>query len=415
MNYTNTVAENYLVSAILNDPDTITQLKGEGITQSSFHTSLPKILWNKLTTLHAKDRNHEIEVYEMSDDVTGAPNGHELAHSISNIRAEYAGREFLKTHIKTVKEQEALRKGHIVASDALVVLEQGGSPEDVSNALRSGSEAITGILSSQADWKLAEQSTEEFTEMLQRIHQEKSEAGISTGVHWIDHYTGGMRSNELWVVAAPTSGGKTVLMLQFLASVLKLGKRAVMFSLETDADRIHGRLACSTQNIPMGRLMGNAGEVMCKADFIKIKDYVTDIRDADSLIICDSDSITLDDIEAKLARIAEIGSFDCVIIDYIQLVELSDGKDLPRHEQIAKVTRRLKQLAKRYQVPIITASQLNDDGRLRESRAIGMDADVVLMIDPEDRTVGLCKNRNGERGVRLPLVMNGVYQRFEQS
>ena len=399
MNYTNTVAENYLVSAILNDPDTITQLKGEGITQSSFHTALPKILWNKLTTLHAKDRNHEIEVYEMSDDVTGAPNGHELAHSISNIRAEYAGREFLKTHIKTVKEQEALRKGHIVAQDALVVLEQGGSPEDVSNALRSGSEAITGILSSQADWKLAEQSTEEFTEMLQRIHQEKSEAGISTGVHWIDHYTGGMRSNELWVVAAPTSGGKTVLMLQFLASVLKLGKRAVMFSLETDADRIHGRLACSTQNIPMGRLMGNAGEVMCKADFIKIKDYVTDIRDADSLIICDSDSITLDDIEAKLARIAEIGSFDCVIIDYIQLVELSDGKDLPRHEQIAKVTRRLKQLAKRYQVPIITASQLNDDGRLRESRAIGMDADVVLMIDPEAGDIGLAKNRIGERGV----------------
>ena len=413
MNYTNTVAENYLVSAILNDPDTITQLKGEGITQSSFHTALPKILWNKLTTLHAKDRNHEIEVYEMSDDVTGAPNGHELAHNISNIRAEYAGREFLKTHIKTVKEQEALRKGHIVAQDALVVLEQGGSPEDVSNALRIGSEAITGILSSQADWKLAEQSTEEFTEMLQRIHQEKSEAGISTGVHWIDHYTGGMRSNELWVVAAPTSGGKTVLMLQFLASVLKLGKRAVMFSLETDADRIHGRLACSTQNIPMGRLMGNAGEVMCKADFIKIKDYVTDIRDADSLIICDSDSITLDDIEAKLARIAEIGSFDCVIIDYIQLVELSDGKDLPRHEQIAKVTRRLKQLAKRYQVPIITASQLNDDGRLRESRAIGMDADVVLMIDPEAGDIGLAKNRNGERGVKLPLVMNGVYQRFE--
>jgi replicative DNA helicase len=186
-----------------------------------------------------------------------------------------------------------------------------------------------------------------------------------------------------------------------------------MFSLETDADRIHGRLACSTQNIPMGRLMGNAGEVMCKADFLKIKDYVNDSKKADSLIICDSDSITLDDIEAKLARISEIGTFDCVIIDYIQLVELADGKDLPRHEQIAKVTRRLKQLAKRYQVPIITASQLNDEGRLRESRAIGMDADVVLMIDPEERCIGIGKNRNGERGVKLPLVMNGVYQRFE--
>ena len=42
-----------------------------------------------------------------------------------------------------------------------------------------------------------------------------------------------------------------------------------------------------------------------------------------------------------------------------------------------------------------------------------MDADVVLMIDPEAGDIGLAKNRNGERGVKLPLVMNGVYQRFE--
>ena len=413
MNYTNAIAEGYLISSILNDPENITQLRGEGITQDSFHNFLPKLLWNKLTALYAQDRNHEIEIYEMSDEVGGMPNADEMKLGISKIRSEYAGKEFLKTHIKTVKEQEALRKAHVVASKAMQSLEQGSTPEEVSEALRSGSEAITGILSSQADWKDAEKSTEEFVDMLQRIHQEKSEAGISTGVHWVDHYTGGMRANELWVVAAPTSGGKTVLMLQFLASVLKLGKRAVMFSLETDADRIHGRLACSTQNIPMGRLMGNAGEVMCKADFLKIQDYVKDVKAADSLIICDSDSITLDDIEAKLARIAELGTFDCVIIDYIQLVELADNKDLPRHEQIAKVTRRLKQLAKRYQVPVITASQLNDEGRLRESRAIGMDADVVLMINPEEGCIGIGKNRNGERGVKLPLVMNGVYQRFE--
>lgn len=193
MNYTNAIAEGYLISSILNDPENITQLRGEGITQDSFHNFLPKFLWNKLTVLYAKDRNHEIEIYEMSDDVSGMPNADEMKLGISKIRSEYAGREFLKTHIKTVKEQEALRKGHVVAQDALVVLEQGGSPEEVSEALRQGSEAITGILSSQADWKLAEQSTEEFTEMLQRIHQEKSEAGIPTGVHLIDHYTGGMR------------------------------------------------------------------------------------------------------------------------------------------------------------------------------------------------------------------------------
>lgn len=414
MNYTNSIAESYLISSVLNDPDSITMLKGEGITQDSFHNHLPKILWNKLTKLHDQERNHEIEVYEFSDDISGSPNADELKLGISKIRREFAGKQFLTSHIKTVKEQEALRKGHIVASKALQQLEQGSTPEEVSEALRSGSEAITGILSSQADWKSAEQSAKEFSDMLIRIHSEDNpDKGIPTGVHFIDHYTGGMRSNELWVIAAPTSGGKTVLLLQAMANALQLGKRAVMFSLETDAERIHARVACNTQNIPMGRLMGNAGEVMCKADFVKVKDYVKKVKESDSLVICDSDSITLDDIEAKLARMAEIGSFDLVVIDYIQLVELSDTKELPRHEQIAKVTRRLKQLAKKYQVPVITASQLNDDGRLRESRAIGMDADVVLMINPDDRDIGLAKNRSGERGVKLPLAMNGVYQRFE--
>ena len=413
MNYTNTIAEDYLISAIINEPENITYLKGEGITQDSFHNHFPKLLWNRLGRLFAQDRHHEIEVYQMSDEVKGDPNADELKHEISRIRREYAGMEFLKTHVKTVKTQEALRKGHTVASKALQSIEQGDSPEEVSEALRGGSEAITGILSSQADWKTAEQSLEEFTDMLSRIHQEDTEAGIPTGVHWVDHYTGGMRSNELWVVAAPTSGGKTVLMLQFMANVLKLGKRAVMFSLETDAERIHARLACSTQNIPMGRIMGNSGEVMTKADFIKTKDYIAEIKNADSLVICDSDSISLEDIEAKLARLAEIDTFDCIVVDYIQLVEVSDAKELPRHEQIAKVTRRLKQLAKKYKCPVITASQLNDEGRLRESRAIGMDADCVLMINPDDGDIGLAKNRNGERGVKLPLVMNGTYQRFE--
>ena len=229
---------------MLNDPDNITQLRGEGITQASFHNHLPKLLWNKLTKLYEMERNHEIEIYEFSDDIKGSPHAEELKKGISDIRCEYSGKEFLKTHIKTVKEQEALRKGYVVASEALQSLEHGISPEDISNALRDGYEAITGILSSRSDWKNAEQSTEEFTEMLMRIHQEKSEAGIPTGVQPIDHHTGGMRANELWVIAAPTSGGKTVLELQFLSSALSLGKRAVMFSLETDADRIHGRLAC---------------------------------------------------------------------------------------------------------------------------------------------------------------------------
>ena len=415
MIYSNTIAEEYAVSAILNSPeDNFPYLKGEQVGQSSFHNFAPKLVWNKCSQLFKEGRIHEIEMLEFSDDIKGSANGRELSADISRIRSLYSGKEFLKQHVKTLKNEEARRKAHIVASNALKGIEGGESPDEVAGALRSGSEAIAGILSSQSDWKSASQSAEEFAEMLKLIHQDKSQAGMPTGITLIDHLTGGLRPSELWVIAAPTSGGKTVLMLQMLASVLKLGKRAVVFSLETDADRLHARLASNTQNIPMGKILGNSGEILTKQDLVKIRDYVEDVTAADKLVICDSDSMTLESIEARLAQMVDAGGdFDCIIIDYIQLVGVSDAKDLARHEQIAKVTRTLKQLSKRYKCPIITASQLNDDGRLRESRAIGHDADTVLMIDPESGTIGVAKNRNGARGDRLPLVMNGAFQRFE--
>lgn len=75
------------------------------------------------------------------------------------------------------------------------------------------------------------------------------------------------------------------------------------------------------------------------------------------------------------------------------------------------MSRQFKQLAKKLKAPVITPSQLNDDGRLRESRAIGHDFNVVLKIT--ERGIYVDKNRNGKRGQMLPLVMNGELQRFQ--
>ena len=76
------------------------------------------------------------------------------------------------------------------------------------------------------------------------------------------------------------------------------------------------------------------------------------------------------------------------------------------------MSRGLKALAKSLGCPVFTASQLNDQGRMRESRAIGQDADVVLVVEAEG--IRGLKVRNGERGQLFPLVLNGELQRFEQ-
>ena len=253
------------------------------------------------------------------------------------------------------------------------------------------------------------------TELLIKIHNSKSSNGISSGIDLLDKYTGGLSENELWVVGAETSGGKTVLMFQMMASFLALGKNVLLFSLETEASRIHARLAANTQNINLGRILGTSLEPLIKSDIVKIKDYVDDVTKADCLTICDADSITLESITSKAEQLSNTGkSIDLIVVDYIQLVTLQSAKDKNRQEQVAEVSRTLKQLAKKHKCPVITATQLNDDGKVRESRAITHDADVFLRIGKDSDYIFIGKNRNGERNKQLDLTLNGGYQRFEE-
>ena len=73
----------------------------------------------------------------------------------------------------------------------------------------------------------------------------------------------------------------------------------------------------------------------------------------------------------------------------------------------------LKQLAKQLKIPVVTASQLNAEGRMAKAKSIGDDADVVMRI--EEDGIYVLKNRNGEKHVMLNLKLDGKMQRFEET
>jgi replicative DNA helicase len=130
-------------------------------------------------------------------------------------------------------------------------------------------------------------------------------------------------------------------------------------------------------------------------------------------------------ITASARRLKLRKGLGLIVVDYIQLVDAEESRD-SRQEQIAKISRRLKTLARELHVPVIALSQLNravesrEDRRprmadLRESGAIEQDADIVLLIhrpdyyDPNDQQgvaeVIVAKNRNGPTGsVKLTFV-----------
>jgi len=413
MIYTNTISEEYVAAGVLNCPEeVIPQLKADGVTADYFHNHTPKLVWRLANKMLDEGKAHDITMLEFTDDVKGIDKDGHQAHDISRVRCEWCGFEILKNHIKTLKSMYATRFAHKSLSDTLDALSEGESPEVISDAARGASESIMGILQSQSGWKNSEQIGKEFIELLERLHQGGESTGTPSGIFSLDQATGGLSSNELWVVGAQTSGGKTVLMLQIMANFLQLGKKVLMFSLETEANMIAARIASNTQNVDMGKLLNKSSAPMDRLLMERISEYIDGLRTSTNLTICDEDSMTMESIMARSQQVNDLGEgIDLIVVDYIQLVTLANAKDKARHEQVAEVTRTLKQLAKRYQCPVITATQLNDDGKARESRAITHDADVYLTIF--DDNIFLGKNRNGERDITLDLKLNGAYQRFQ--
>jgi len=115
-------------------------------------------------------------------------------------------------------------------------------------------------------------------------------------------------------------------------------------------------------------------------------------------------------------------------VDYLQLVTGGGrGQDSNREQEVSGAAAAFKRLARELDIPIIAPSQLTDDGKLRESRAIGQHADGVWKIEQaEEQDEGergnveamklhIIKNRNGPRGVSVNLTFLKMFTRFESA
>jgi replicative DNA helicase len=171
---------------------------------------------------------------------------------------------------------------------------------------------------------------------------------------------------------------------------------------------IIGRLVTVCGHVKYGAITQPRTAV--KNDFAKIQTAVTKLKDAPLWIDASAgQSIDTITVEAEMIRDRE-GKLDLVVVDYLQLIRGNRARGESREEEVARVSGGLKQLAKRLACPVLSASQLNEEGKTRESRAIEQDADVLLGIFEEGIKVG--KLRNGERGTILPLYLNGEMQKF---
>jgi replicative DNA helicase len=191
------------------------------------------------------------------------------------------------------------------------------------------------------------------------------------------------------------------------------------------------RLLCSVARVNGHRLRNGT---VSQEDRLKLVDTASMLSKA-PFFVDDSPSRTVTEIAAAARRIKRRqGALGLIVIDYLQLIEPDNPKD-PRQEQVAKIARRLKGLAREMAVPVMCLAQLNRQtemgkeniprlSHLRESGAIEQDADVVLLLYREEyykpekedakgkAEIIIAKQRNGPTG-SVHLAFQSQYVRFQ--
>lgn len=240
--------------------------------------------------------------------------------------------------------------------------------------------------------------------------------GAKTGLKGLDELTYGLHGGKMYVIGARPAMGKSALMLLFVYFTAVIQRRpVVVFSLEMDQTELVERLACMDARIDSQRL--KRGD-LTEAEWARFSHSFARLCDA-PIWVSDNPVVDVKEVEKELHEFkAQIGDLGLVAIDYVQLMS-GDGSE-SRQNEVSKISRQLKILARSVDVPVVALSQLSRkledrvDKRpmlsdLRESGAIEQDADVVIFIyrddvyDPDSSDRGtaeiiVAKHRGGPNG-----------------
>ncbi len=244
-----------------------------------------------------------------------------------------------------------------------------------------------------------------FSEILTEIRSQlisPQVTGLFSGFLQIDNILQGFQKSDLVILAGRPSMGKTALILNITKNIsTRFSIDSVFFSLELTRQQLMYRLLSTETKISSNRL--KAGKIS-KSEWVQTNKSINKLSRL-SIFIDDSPDLSILDIQAKLKHLKRTQgkNLGLVVIDYLQLLE--NSKDESRVQELSKITRTLKKLARTMNITIVVLSQLSRNveirqnkrpvlSDLRDSGSIEQDADVVLMLYRDEYYNSNTTNKN---------------------
>ena len=352
----------------------------------------------------------------------------------------------VKYHARIVEEKSLLRQ-MVESGTAIAAMGYEGGEEDIQDLIDRAEKNLLRLScrKSATDFIPIQDIVSAAMDRLgSLVENSRAVTGLSTGFTDLDSITAGLHPSDFIIVAARPSMGKTALALNIAENVALRGtregeppRRVAFFSLEMSRDQLAQRMICTEADVGDRELRpAEPEDENEKREVLDRLWAASDNLAASNIFIDDTPGLSIRELRSKARRLKAAGGLDLIVIDYLQLMQVSLGRSGSenRQHEVSEISRSLKALARELEAPVLALSQLSRSvenrqvkrpmlSDLRESGSLEQDADIVMFLYREDyykaaeeepthlTELIVAKHRNGPTG-KIDLFFRKDCTRF---
>jgi replicative DNA helicase len=406
-------AEEATIGSVLTDPSSFPSV-ATLLEESDFFLIHHQQIWKAILNLAERGESlelllvaEELKAHNLLDKVGGMSYLLQLVNSAPSA-------EHVEIYAQLVKRAAVRRRLMQAANDILALAID--ETRTLENVISEAEAKLFSVSDNQMKRPFVSmsQGLSEYYNHITQIMARGDVVGVRSGFSDLDALLGGFQRSDLLVFAGRPGMGKTSFLLTVALNAARLGSRVAIFTMEMGVDQILQRLVAmesriNVQSLRLGRLtpqeMERFTEVIGRLSHLPI-------------FIDDTPALNPFDLRTRARRLYHEYGLDLIIIDYMQLMNGGGNpREMNRVQEISLISRKLKELARELNIPVISAAQLSRaveqraDKRpvlsdLRESGSIEQDADIVMFLYrdevyneatdfPNQAEIIVAKHRNG--------------------
>ncbi|WP_285768081.1 replicative DNA helicase [Peribacillus sp. SI8-4] len=426
----NVEAEQAVLGAIFLEPSSLT-VTSEMLIPEDFYRSSHQKIFNVMLKLN--DEGKAVDLITVTEELSATKNLEEVGgvSYLSELAGSVPTAANIEYYARIVEEKSLLRR---LIRTATNIAQEGYSREDeVEELLGEAEKTIMEVAqrkNSGAFQNIKDVLVSTYDNIEILTNRKGDVTGIPTGFAELDRMTAGFQRNDLIIVGARPSVGKTAFALNIAQNVAtKTEENVAIFSLEMGAEQLVMRMLCAEGNINAQNLRTGS---LTDEDWRKLTMAMGSLSNA-GIYIDDTPGVRIGEIRSKCRRLKQEHGLGMILIDYLQLIQGDGRSGDNRQQEVSEISRSLKALARELKVPVIALSQLSrgveqrQDKRpmmsdIRESGSIEQDADIVAFLYRDDYydkesenkniiEIIIAKQRNGPVGT-VSLAFVKEYNKF---